>query len=144
MYLDNPKKLFEDLVNIGTLESYMVVIEEDGYADDLRELVDVVLSVDGSGSRWQVENRDLFDCITLFNDARTFDNIRKVLLKEINSNYVMVCSNCKTTYFFDENPENEEKNSHCEICGDIYTIDEWLKKENIDLYNYLLNRYGSS
>ena len=35
MYLENPKKLFNDLYNIPTMRNYMVACAEDGMDEDL-------------------------------------------------------------------------------------------------------------
>ena len=42
MYLENPKKLFNDLYKLPTMRNYMVACEEDGMDEDLQNLFSIV------------------------------------------------------------------------------------------------------
>ena len=99
MYIDNPKKLFDDLIKIETMYDYMVAVEEDGQQDDLENLISIVYhhkdelwESGGRGegsSRWDLaqfefeppEERRKYRR-KLYNDSRKLKKIWATLQKE--------------------------------------------------------------
>ena len=117
MYIDNPKKLFDDLINIPTMYDYMVAVEEDGQQNDLYNLVSIVYhNIDqvwdgfGEGSlRWDV---DLGDKQQILKDSKVLKNIWNTIKRELNSKYIIKCINCGKQYFYQKKP--------------VYTIDKYM------------------
>lgn len=152
MYLDNPKKLFNDLKNIPTMFGYMEACEEDDGQDDLANLISIVsenrdLLNDGdmNGSiRW-----DLSECETKedrqqkIKDHRRINWIWKQIKKELKAKYVMECGKCKTVFFYQKKPKYEVSKYVCGKCKNkklsLYTFEEWLVGENKynDVQKYL-------
>ena len=86
MYIDNPKKLFEDLINIDTISSYMAATEDDGMQENLTNLIDIVYNekdqpFDGTSLRWDIE---LGDRQQIRKDKRTLQKIWNVIQKELH------------------------------------------------------------
>ena len=151
MYLDNPKKLFDDLYAIPTMYHFMVACAEDGMSEDLTNLISIVkhhhdeLHDGGEGScAW-----DLDQCETekereqLYKDHKRINWIWRALQKELKSKYVFECGNCKKVYFYQKRPKYDAKEYYCGSCKkdclSLYTFEEWLVGENIynDIKQYL-------
>ncbi len=144
MYLNNPKKLFDDLKKMPTMYDYMISCKEDGMQDDLENLISIVecnrdLLNDGdmNGScRW-----DLSECETkeqreqMTKDHRKINWIWREIQRELKSKYVMECGNCKSAYFYQKKPKYDAKEYYCgnckKDCLSLYTFEEWLVGENI-------------
>lgn len=151
MYLDNPKKLFDDLKAIPTMYNYMESCEEDGQENDLENLIGIVDCYhdqlndgDMNGScRW-----DLSTCETeqerqqMLTDYRTINWIWKQIKKELKAKYVVVCMKCGYAWFYQkrskcitsacESDTNTYSKYKC-YCGgklNVYTFEEWLIGEN--------------
>lgn len=147
MYINNPKKLFEDLINIDTIYSYMTAIEDDGNNDNLNELISVVYNekdqpFDGTSSRWDVE---LGDKQQILKDKRTLNGIWNIIQRELNSKYVLVCENCGKEYFYNKNPRysiDKYRCSQCNIEGSLQLLpfEEWASPEIINLRSKYVHR----
>lgn len=154
MYLDNPKKLFEDLKNLRTMYCYMVACDEDGASNSLRNLFSIVgcnrgeLHYGGEGScRWDLEQYDTEEeRQRVIKDSRTIDWIYKQIQKEIKAKYVMECGNCGKCYFYLRKPKYAQLDQEGDggsryICGscrkentlNVYTMESWLVNKNLDL-----------
>jgi len=150
MYLDNPKKLFDDLYAIPTMYHFMVACAEDGMSEDLTNLISIVkhhhdeLHDGGEGScAW-----DLDQCETekereqLYKDHSRINRIWKVIQKELRSKYV-ICCGCGMTSFLSRRLKYDIKDYYCGKCKNkilsLYTFEEWLVGENIynDIKQYL-------
>lgn len=145
-YLKGPNELFNDMNEIHTMKDYMKCIVADGMADDLINLVDVVRwhmdqIVFGGSTRWDTEGRDNEERLQLLVDIEKIKEIHREIQRELNSRYVMVCNHCGDTYFYDEYPNNNDIQNYCKKCRtnsySILEFEDWLIKENKDLYDYL-------
>lgn len=121
MYIDNPKKLFEDLINIETLYSYMVANEEDGRQDNLSNLVNIVYDeknqpLDGTSLRWDI---DLGDKYQIRKDKRTLQKIWNIIQKELHCDYVVRCNNCGDEHLYIRNLKYPIENYKCSKCNEI-------------------------
>ena len=144
MYLDNPKQLFEDLKAIPTMYDYMISCYEDGQDEDLENLISIVECYhdqlhdgdENGGCRW-----DLSECETeqdrqqMLKDYRTINAIWKEIKREIKSNYVMVCGNCGTVYFYQRKPKYSNT-SDTSDGGENYTCGECRKENTINIYTF--------
>ena len=151
MYLENPKKLFNDLYNIPTMRNYMVACEEDGMDEDLQNLFRIVscnrgeVHDGGEGSeRWNLEYCETQEEVNqIYKDSRMIDAIYKQIQKEINAKYVIQCESCHHAWFTARNTKcvkslrEEGRNSgwkcFCKGNLQVYTMEEWCLGEGIDL-----------
>lgn len=74
MYLDNPKRLFNDLYAIPTMSTYMDAVAEDGDDENLNDLIDVIeynieLSTSGDSARWGKMQTDT-DIVTFLKNSK--------------------------------------------------------------------------
>lgn len=132
MYIDNPKKLFDDLINIHTMEDYMVAVEEDGMKDDLSNMVSIVYfnkdelwdsqGLGGEGSlRWDLGDFEgMKDEAKLrkgmIADSNALKRIWRILKKELNSKYVLRCKKCGKAYFYSKRPRYSADRYRCPEC----------------------------
>ena len=123
MYLDNPKKLFDDLINIPTMYDYMVACAEDNMQDDLENLISIVkynhgeIHCGGEGScRWDLEMYDEEkDRQQVIKDDRTMCYIWKEIQKEQNAKYTLTCKKCGYVWYYSKKPKYEKGYTCC--CG---------------------------
>ena len=142
MYINNPKKLFEDLINIDTIDSYMAAIEDDGNSNNLSELINVVYNekdqaFDGTSSRWDVE---LGDKQQILKDKITLNGIWNTIQRELNSKYVLVCENCGKEYFYNKKPKYPVDKYKCPECKaegsfQLLLFEEWASPEIMKIKN---------
>ena len=140
MYIDNPKKLFEDLINIDTIYSYMVATEDDGRQENLTNLVDIVYHekdqpFDGTSSRWDIE---LGDKQQIRKDKRTLQKIWNIIQKELHCDYVVRCNNCGEEYLYLRNLKHPIENYKCRKCNEtgyleLISFKDWATPEITDL-----------
>lgn len=145
MYLNNTKKLFDDLYAIPTMYHYMVACAEDGMQDDLENLISIVKYNQGElheggeyGSlRWDLEMCDGDEeKQQVIKDARKMTMIWLQIQKELRSKYVMVCDNCGATAFYTRRPKYDLDNYYCGKCKNehltMYTFDEWCRSKGVN------------
>lgn len=158
MYLNNPKKLFDDLYHIGTMNGYMDAVYDDGNSENLKELISVTeynidCATSGDSTRWEKYD-STFDLDTLIHstkeiaeriaynkqideDFRTLKRIYKTIQKELNSKYVMFCDSCGATVFYSRKPKYDPENYYCYKCKNetltLLPLHDWLKLKNIEL-----------
>lgn len=126
MYLDNPKKLFDDLYAIPTMYTYMVACAEDGMDNDLSNLISIVkhnnneLHYGGEGSeRWNLEY-----CETeeekqrLIKDSRTLNKIYAQIKVEENAKYTLICRECGYVWYYSKKPKYDN-GYKCKCGGDV-------------------------
>lgn len=140
MYIDNPKKLFEDLINIDTISSYMAATEDDGQQDNLTNLVDIVYNekdqpFDGTSLRWDIE---LGDKQQIRKDKRTLQRIWNTLQKELHSDYIVRCNNCDYEYLYLKNLKYPIENYKCSKCNEtgyleLIPFEDWATPEIMNL-----------
>jgi hypothetical protein len=151
MYLENPKKLFNDLYNLPTMYCYMVACAEDGMDEDLQNLFSIVscnrgeVHNGGEGSeRWNLEYCETQEEVDqIYKDSRMIDAIYKQIQKEINAKYVIQCESCHHAWFTTRNTKcvkslrEEGRNSgwkcFCKGNLQVYTMEEWCLDEGINL-----------
>ena len=157
MYLDNPKFLYEDLLDVRTMYDYMIACKEDDMEDDLSNLISIVkhnhdeLHRGGEGSlRWDLdEYTELEDKKQVIEDHNTMRSIWKELQKELHAKFVVQCESCHYAWFYSRNSKlikelrenGRSSNSRCFCKGtlQVYSLEEWLVDENIynDVSEYL-------
>lgn len=156
MYIDNPKKLFKDLIRIPTMYDYMVAVEEDGMKDDLHNMVDIVYNQKdelwdnnhsyGEGStRWDLAGFEgMSDEQKLRNemiaDSNVLKRIWRIIQKELNSKYVLVCNNCGAEYLYTKQPRYSAERYKCTNCGtvgalELIPFEQWATPEILTLKN---------
>ena len=154
MYINNPKKLFEDLINIPTMYDYMVATKEDGQQDDLSNLVSIVYNQKdelwdsnhsyGEGStRWDLAGFEgMSDEQKLRNemiaDSNMLKRIWRVIQKELNSKFVLVCNNCDAEYLYNKQPKYPAGKYKCTNCGmvgslELIPFEQWATPEILNL-----------
>ena len=153
MYLNNPKKLFDDLYHIPTMCDYMETVLDDGMEDDLANLISIVscnrneVHYGGEGScRWDLEQYDTEEeRQQVIKDSRMMNAIYKEIKKELNSKYVVQCMNCGYVWFYSkrskcitsalESDTNTYSKYKCFCKGtlNVYTFEEWVISENLDI-----------
>jgi hypothetical protein len=151
MYLENPKKLFNDLYDLPTMYNYMVACAEDGQDEDLQNLFSIVgcnrgeLHYGEEGScRWDLQQYDTEeDRQQVIKDSRTLDAIYKQIQKEINAKYVIQCEACHHAWFTNRRSKcvksltEEGMNSgwkcFCKGNLQVYTMEEWCLDEGINI-----------
>ena len=151
MYINNTKKLFEDLKAIPTMESYMIdCVKADGDQDNLANLVSIVwyyhdALADSStmfmgevlSSEWNLAEYDEKGKKQLIKDNRALNNIWKILKKEATSPYVLICSHCCDVFFYGKKPKYEVSKYQC-LCKKIGTLkmmefNEWANDEILNI-----------
>lgn len=140
MYIDNTKKLFEDLISIDTISSYMAATEDDGRQENLTNLVDIVYNekdqpLDGTSLRWDIE---LGDKQQIRKDKRILQRIWSILQKELHCDYVVRCNNCGYEYLYLKNLKYPIENYKCSKCNEIgylelIQFEDWATPEIMDL-----------
>ena len=140
MYIDNPKKLFEDLISIDTISSYMAATEDDGRQENLTNLVDIVYNekdqpLDGTSLRWDIE---LGDKQQIRKDKRILQKVWSVLQKELHCDYVVRCNNCGNEYLYSKNLKYPIENYKCSKCNEtgyleLIPFEDWATPEIMDL-----------
>lgn len=161
MYIDDTKKLFEDLIKINTMYDYMVAVEEDKQQDDLENLISIVYfnkdelwdSTEGgygSSLRWDLGDFEgMKDEQKLRNgmiaDSRKIKRIWNIIKRELCSKYLLVCSNCGAKYFYMKKPKYQANKYMCPKCkktGSIklLTFEEWATPEMV----YIKEKYKNS
>lgn len=156
MYINNPKKLFEDLIKIPTMYDYMVAVEEDGQQDDLSNLISIVYNqkdelwdsngYGGEGNlRWNLADFEgMEDEQKLRNemiaDSQTLKRIWRIIQKELNSKYVLVCNNCGAEYLYTKQPRYPAERYKCTNCGtvgalELIPFEQWATPEILNLKN---------
>lgn len=136
MYIDNTKKLFEDLHKIPTMESYMWdCVRADGQQDDLSNLVSIVWNYhdalcnsdemfmgEALSSMWDLAEYDEKGKKQLIADNRALNNIWKIIKKELKALYVLKCRNCGGIFFYGKKPLYNIKEYKC-VCKKIGTLE---------------------
>lgn len=153
MYINNPKKLFEDLTSIHTIALYLGRIDTIA-EDDLKEMVNIVYHhkdelwdsnvSSGEGSTlWDLaEFEGMKDEKKLrremINDSNKLKRIWNVIKRELGSKYVLVCNNCGKEYFYDKKPKYEAdryKCSQCKADGSLQLLlfEDWASPDIMNL-----------
>lgn len=161
MYINNPRKLFEDLINIHTMYDYMVAVEDDGMKDDLYNMVSIIYhhkdalwdseELGGEGNlRWDLADfNGMKDEQKLRNemiaDSNTLKRIWRIIQKELRTRYVLICNNCGKEYFYNKKPVYDIERYMCGNCKtqgslEIIPFDEWASPEILRTKNEFLNR----
>ena len=83
MYIDNPRKLFDDLKAIPAMSDYMESILEDGDEENLEELIDVIeynldIAKSGCNIRWRKNHNEQID-----KDLKRLKEIHKEINNEL-------------------------------------------------------------
>ena len=152
MYLENPKRLFNDLYNLPTMCCYMVACAEDGEDENLQNLLSIVgcnhgKAYYGSDSgRWDLEQYDTEkDRQQVLKDANALKAIYKQIQKELKAKYVAQCENCKHAWFYQRyskcissalDSDTDTYSTYKCFCKGklkVYTMEEWCLSEGIDL-----------
>jgi len=139
MYIDNPKKLFDDLSAIPTMSGYMNAVADDGDEEDLENLISVVeynieLATSGDSMRWEKEetNTDIVSFLKnskelarriqynqqLDDDYKRLKQILRKIRKEQNAKYTLTCKKCGYVWFYSKKPKYD-KGYTCKCGGDI-------------------------
>ena len=147
MYIDNPKKLFEDLINIDTIYSYMAAIEDDGNSNNLSELISVIYNekdqvFDGTSSRWDIE---LGNKQQILKDNKLVNVIWNIIQRELNSKYILVCENCGKEYFYNKKPKYSLDRYKCSECKaenslQLLPFEQWASPEIMNLRSRYVHR----
>ena len=147
MYINNPKKLFEDLINIDTIYCYMTAIEDDGNSNNLSELISVVYNekdqvFDGTSSRWDIE---LGNKQQILKDNKLVNIIWNTIQRELNSKYILVCENCGKEYFYNKKPKyslDKYKCSECKVENSLQLLpfEQWASPEIMNLRSRYVHR----
>lgn len=156
MYINNPKKLFEDLINIPTMYDYMVAVEEDGMKDDLSNMIDIVYhhkdqlwdsneSIGEGFTRWNLADFEgMEDEQKLRNemiaDSQALKRIWRILKRELSAKYVLVCNNCGAEYLYTKQPRYPAERYKCTNCGtvgalELIPFEQWATPEILTLKN---------
>lgn len=135
MYIDNTKKLFQDLAAIPTMEDYMESVRADGEQDSLSNLLSIVdynrdalcnsdemFMGEVLSSRWDLAEYDDKDKKQLIADNRALNNIWKIIKKELKASYVLKCKNCGGIFFYGKKPLYDIKEYKC-VCKKIGTLE---------------------
>lgn len=151
MYLNNPKKLFNDLYNLPTMYGYMVACAEDGEDESLQSLLSIVscnrgeVHYGGEGSiGWNLEYCETAkEREQILKDSKMIDAIYKQIQKELNAKYVIQCESCHYAWFTSrntkcvkslrENGRNSSWKCFCKGNLQVYTMKEWCLSKEIDL-----------
>lgn len=161
MYINNPKKLFEDLYNIHTMEDYMDAVRDDGMKDDLYNMVSIIYdhkdalwdsqNLGGEGNlRWDLADFEgMKDEQKLRNemiaDSNKLKRIWRIIQKELNTKYVLICNNCGKEYFYSRKPVYDIERYICGECKtkgslEIIPFDKWASPEIIRIKREYLGR----
>ena len=151
MYLENPKKLFEDLYDLPTMYDYMVTCKEDGMHNNISNLISIAfcnrnqVQNGGEGSeRWNLEY-----CETeeekqqIIKDTNILSAICTQIKKELKAKYVIQCETCKYAWFAQTNTKCVKSlreqgtqsgfKCFCKSSLQLYTMEEWCNNECIDI-----------
>ena len=139
MYINNPRKLFNDLYNIPTMSSYMEAVDEDGDAENLEDLISIVeynieLATSGDSMRWEKmetrtdivsflkNSKELAERVRynqqLDDDYKRLKQILRIIRKEQSAKYTMTCPKCGHVWFYSKKPKYEN-GYKCKCGGDI-------------------------
>lgn len=119
MYLDNPKRLFKDLLEINTLYSYMIACKDDGEQDNLNNLISIVnhqldAAKSGQSSMWEDEDCDYEK------DYNQLKQIAYTIKKEKSAKYILTCLKCGEKFYYAKKPKYDIKDYKCCYCkGDM-------------------------
>lgn len=142
MYINNTKKLFEDLNNIESWHWYMADQPKD--LDNLLSILDCyhdALHDGGEGScTWdlsQFEEDDKENREKLIKDNQTMKNIWNIVKKELKAKYILKCSHCGDVFFYGKKPKYEISKYQC-LCKKIGTLqimefNKWATDEILDI-----------
>lgn len=152
MYLENPKKLFEDLYDLPTMYDYMVACKEDGMHNNISNLISIAfcnrnqVHDGGEGSeRWNLEY-----CETeqekqqIIKDSKVLNAICVQIKKELKAKYVIQCESCHYAWFAQTNTKCVKSvrehgrqsgfKCFCKSSLMLYNMDEWCEAEHIDIH----------
>ena len=136
MYLDNPKKLFNDLCLIPTMSGYMDAVADDGDAENLDDLISVVeynieLATSGDSARWEKmetrtdivnflkNSKELAERIKhnqqLDDDYKRLKQILRQIRKEQDAKYTLTCNKCGHVWYYSKKPKYD--NGYTCKCG---------------------------
>lgn len=161
MYINNPQKLFEDLYKIHTMEDYMDAVRDSGMKDDLYNMVSIVYyhkdalwdsqNLGGEGNlRWDLADFEgMKDEQKLRNemidDSNKLKRIWRILKRELNNKYVLVCNNCEAEYFYSKKPRYSAEKYICTKCKEVGALElvpfeEWASPEILRTKNEFSNK----
>ena len=136
MYIDNPKKLFDDLCHIPTMSGYMDAVADDGDAENLDDLISVVeynieLATSGDSARWEKmetrtdivnflkNSKELAERIKhnqqLDDDYKRLKQILRQIRKEQDAKYTLTCNKCGHVWYYSKKPKYD--NGYTCKCG---------------------------
>lgn len=159
MYINNQKKLFDDLTAIHTIALYMGRID-DFAKDSLEDLISIIYyhkdelwdsNNGGEGSSlWDLagfegmkdENKLRREMIA---DSNKLKRMWHIIQKELNSKYVLVCNNCGKEYLYSKKPKYEADRYRCSQCKadgslQLLSFEEWASPEILKIKNTYLNK----
>lgn len=142
MYLENPKRLFDDLYKIGTLSSYMNAVADDGQEEDLPNLVSVVkdqvdnINNPNDSLRWDTSDiEDLDELAQIRKDAEAVLRIASILERELKAKWVFKCKECGEAYFYQKRPKYNLDYYSCTQCKgklNLIKFKDWLVNNELD------------
>lgn len=160
MYINNQKKLFEDLTSVHTIALYMGRID-DFAKDSLDDLISIIYyhkdelwdsnGLGGEGSSlWDLgEFEGMKDEQKLRNemiaDSNKLKRMWNIIQKELNSKYVLVCNNCGKEYLYNKKPKYEADRYRCSECKadnslQLLTFEDWASPEIMKLRSEYVHR----
>lgn len=155
MYINNYKKLFEDLTAIHTIELYMERID-DFSQDSLEDLVSIIYyhkdelwdsnETGGEGSSlWDLAGFEGMKDESklrkeMIEDSNKLERIWSTIQRELNSKYVLVCQNCGKEYFYNKKPRYPVDKYRCTNCNTVGSLElipfeQWATPEILTLKN---------
>lgn len=161
MYIDNPKKLFKDLMNIHTMQDYMEAVEDDGMENDLGNMISIVEynkdelwdsnGLGGEGNlRWDLADFEGMDDeeqlrAEMIGDSRKLKRIWRIIQKELGSKCLLICSKCGDKYFYTKKPKYTVDRYRCPTCKsvgsfEIVPFEEWASPEILYLRKEYLRK----
>ena len=153
MYINNHKKLFEDLTSIHTIALYMGRID-DFAKDSLDDLISIIYyhkdelwdsnECGGEGSSlWDLAD---FEGMKdekklrkeMIADSNTLKRMWLIIQRELAAKYIVRCENCGEEYFYLKGPKYPVEKYRCGRCKEknclqLLTFEEWASPEILQL-----------
>lgn len=159
MYIDNPKKLIEDMFAIHTMSMYLERID-DFAKDDLDDMISIVYyhkdelwdsNEGGEGSSlWDLAGfegmRDEKQLrAEMIGDSRKLKRIWRIIQKELGSECLLICRKCGDKYFYTKKPKYTADRYRCPTCKsvgsfEIVPFEEWASPEILYLRKEYLRK----